>query len=122
MSGYFLTQETTNTLLPGIQRSWGVVAGEAGATSADIDRDGQMDLIISVTPDLYVFRNSGGFEFEPIYYTRQTDSGRPLIEDGNGDGRLEMVLARDDQIVILEQSTFIENSAAPTGFEGDGFG
>ncbi len=93
----------------------GVVAGEAGAAVTDFDNDGRPDLIIQTTPDLYIFKNEGQLNFDPVYHANQNDSGRPIIADADENGRLEVVINRMDHIAILEQLAVSGNPYVPTG-------
>lgn len=93
----------------------GVIPNEANARAADFDGDGLDDLVLLASPDLYIFQNQGDFQFEPVFYTHQHDTNQLLIGDGDGNGRLELVLNRETHIDILEQAETLPNSHVPTG-------
>ncbi len=93
----------------------GVTSGEAALKAADVDGDGRRDLLMQAAPDVYLFKNEGGFRFTPVFHGSISAANRAIFADGNGNGRLELALNQADHTVIFEQPLATLNPNAPTG-------
>ena len=71
-----------------------------GISVADLNGDGQVELIAVVVPDLYVFGAVGKDVYEPVWHMAAEETHRPALGDVDGDGRVDLAFNSDGQVRI----------------------
>jgi outer membrane protein assembly factor BamB len=75
----------------------------SGIFTADIDGDGETELLIGATPNLYSINAADG-SVEWVYYTNNQRVSGPLIADLDGDGLAEILIRVTEKLICLQNA------------------
>lgn len=79
-----------------------------GITTADIDGDGEMELLVAANPNLYCLNADDG-SVEWVYDTNGLKVGGPYVVDLDGDGLAEILIRVQQDLICLQNSDIANN-------------
>jgi subtilisin family serine protease len=92
------------------------VSGQGnGLLAADVTGDGSKELVLCALPDLYVFGQTEGQTFAPVWYTPCGFMYRPFVGDLTGDGARELAFNGPDGMIVLEPADAEGAPPPPSG-------
>lgn len=94
-------------------RLTGVATTGNGIISGDADGDGHHDLIVSLRPDLYVFRSDTPNLYRPVWHTETGLMHRPVLADLDANGQPEILYNYNNAVRIAERSDIAYNVVTP---------
>ncbi len=106
-SGLTLMRQTASGAFVDATASAGIpaIAGASDVMWADIDSDGDLDLVVSTAASVHALVNTGYGEYEDASTSLGLSSipgGGLAVEDSDGDGRMDLLIARPAGVELLE--------------------
>lgn len=71
-----------------------------GISAADLNGDGQVELVIVLVPDIYVFGSVGEDAYEPVWHMVAGDTNRPALGDVDGDGKVDLAFNSGGKVQV----------------------
>ena len=71
-----------------------------GISVADLNGDGQVELVLVLVPDIYVFGTAGEGAYEPVWHMVAGDTHRPALGDVDGDGLADLAFNSGGQVRV----------------------
>ena len=105
------------------RREWGVEVlggklGGNGISIADLDGDGEVEFILALVPNLYVFRATGEDEYQPVWHLETGDTFRPAVGNLDGTGNAALAFNHAGGVGAFRFEEIPAGLVAPGGFSG----
>ena len=99
------------------------LSADNGITSTDLDGDGELEWIVAVVPQLYIFRASDRGGYEAVWHAEVGATQRPAVGDADGDGRSELVYnGTAGELVTVSWAPAAAPLHAPPGWQAGAAG
>ena len=90
--------------------------GGNGIAMGDWDGDGDLEFVLALVPDLYMFRSTGEDAYEPVWHAPIDVTHRPAVGDLDGDGRIELVVNADGGVEAFTHKRTVDGPEKPARF------
>ena len=87
----------------------GIRSSVSGVSSGDVDNDGRDEIVVLVTPNLYVFRfadfsTPGDWQMDSLWHHSASETRWLIIEDMDEDGANEILFNAEDKLTTFQWS------------------